>query len=167
MQLHGGPNGMHGYGWDMDPQVFAGAGYAVFLPNPRGSSGYGEAYQRAVQNEWGGKAYTDLMSGVDAVLARYPWIDGGRMGVTGHSYGGFMTDWIVSQTTRFKAATSLAGISNLVSVSGTRDAAYNHRRDFGGDLFENYDAYWNTSPLHYAGRIKTPTIILHGEADAR
>lgn len=167
LKVHGGPNGMNGYDWDFDSQGFAGAGYAVLRINPRGSSGYGEAFQRAVANEWGGKAYVDLMNGVDAALRQYPWIDGSRMGVTGHSYGGFMTEWIVGQTPRFKGATALAGISNLVSVSGTRDAAYNHRRDFGGDIFDRFDAYWKTSPLKYAPQVRTPTLILHGEQDHR
>jgi dipeptidyl aminopeptidase/acylaminoacyl peptidase len=167
LKVHGGPNGMSGYDWDFDTQGFAGAGYAVLRINPRGSSGYGEAFQRAVENEWGGKAYVDLMNGVDVALQKYPWIDASRMGVTGHSYGGFMTNWIVGHTTRFKAATTLAGISNMVSVSGTRDAAYNHRRDFGGILFDRVDAYWNTSPLKYAAQIRTPTLVLHGEQDNR
>jgi dipeptidyl aminopeptidase/acylaminoacyl peptidase len=165
--VHGGPNGMHGQQWFFDSDVLAGHGYAVFMPNPRGSSGYGEKFQRAVMNEWGGKAYTDLMGGVDAVLKANPWIDGEHMGVVGISYGGFMTNWIVSQTTRFKAAVTMAGPSDMVSIQGQRDAAYNHRRDFGGDVFENYQKYWDYSPVRYAAQVKTPTLILQGEADHR
>ncbi|HEY2944838.1 MAG TPA: prolyl oligopeptidase family serine peptidase [Vicinamibacteria bacterium] len=141
MSVHGGPNGMHGYGWLFDLQCFAGRGYAVFMPNPRGSSGYGEAFQRAIAGEWGGKAYVDIMNGVEAVLKGHPWIDRERMGVLGQSYGGFMTNWIVGHTTLFKAAVTMAGISNLVSVQGERDAAYNHRRDFGGELFGNFQPF--------------------------
>ena len=167
MWVHGGPNGMHGWQWFFDADVLAGRGYAVFLPNPRGSSGYGAAFQRSVANEWGGKAYTDLMAGVDAMLAANPWIDGGRLGVVGLSYGGFMTNWIVGHTTRFKAAVTIAGLVNMVSAQGTRDAAYNHRRDFGGTVFEQYQKYWDTSPLKYVAQVKTPTLVLHGEADHR
>ncbi len=165
--VHGGPNGMHGRQWFFDADVLAGRGYAVFLPNPRGSSGYGEAFQRAVVNEWGGKAYTDLMGGVDAVLKANPWIDASRLAIIGHSFGGYMTDWVVSQTTRFRAAVTVAGPSNMVSIQGTRDAAYNHRRDFGGDVFQSYQRYWDYSPLKYAAQVKTPTLVLQGEADHR
>jgi dipeptidyl aminopeptidase/acylaminoacyl peptidase len=165
--VHGGPNGMHGRQWFFDSDVLAGHGYAVFLPNPRGSSGYGEAFQRAVTNEWGGKAYTDLMGGVDAALKANPWIDGNRLGIIGHSFGGFLTNWVVTQTPRFKAAVTVAGPSNMVSIQGQRDAAYNHRRDFGGDVFQNYQKYWDYSPVRFASRVKTPVLILHGEADHR
>jgi dipeptidyl aminopeptidase/acylaminoacyl peptidase len=165
--VHGGPNGMHGRQWFFDADVLAGHGYAVFLPNPRGSSGYGEAFQRAVQNEWGGKAYTDLMGGVDAALKANPWIDASRLGIIGHSYGGFMTNWVVTQTPRFKAAVTVAGPSNMVSIQGQRDAAFNHRRDFGGDVFQNYQKYWDYSPVRFASQVKTPVLILHGEADHR
>ena len=165
--FHGGPNGMHGFEWSTDVQVLAAHGYAVFLPNHRGSSGYGEAFQRAVVNEWGGKAYLDIQYGIDSALKANPWIDKGRLGIAGHSFGGFMTMWTTTQTTRFKAAIAIAGISNLVSIQGTRDAAFSHRRDFGGDLYLNYDRYWNYSAYHYAPRVKTPTLILHGEADHR
>ena len=139
----------------------------MFYTNPRGSSGYGEKFQRAVDKEWGGKAFQDIMAGVDAILAKYPWIDGDRLGVTGGSYGGFMTNWTVSHTNRFKAAVTLRSISNFVSDEGTRDAAYGHARDFGGHLFENLDFYWNMSPLKYAANVKTPTLVLHSDNDLR
>jgi dipeptidyl aminopeptidase/acylaminoacyl peptidase len=167
LNIHGGPNGMYGVHWNADFQVLAGAGYAVFYTNPRGSSGYGEKFQRGVAGEWGGKAYEDIMRGVDAVLAGHAWIDRERLGVTGQSYGGFMTDWIVGHTTRFKAAVSLSGISDFVSVEGTRDGFYGHAKDFGGDLFDSFDSYWNYSPIKYAGRVRTPTLLLHGDADQR
>ncbi len=167
LSIHGGPNGMHGPTWNHDFQVFAARGYAVFLTNPRGSSGYGEKFQRGVDKEWGGKAYEDIMTGVDTVLQKNPWIDRNRLGVTGLSYGGFMTNWIVGHTTRFKAAVTLSSISNFASVEGTRDGFYGHARDFGGDFFDNFDTYWKTSPLRYAKSVKTPTLIIHGEADHR
>lgn len=167
LTIHGGPNDMFGFHWEADEQFYAAAGYAVLMTNPRGSSGYGSKFQRAVAGEWGGKAYQDIMSGVETVLARYPWIDRNRLGVVGHSYGGFMTDWIVTQTNMFKAAISIAGISDFISVEGTRDAAYGHSRDFGGDLFQNFDEYWKYSPLRLAAKVKTPVLFLHGEADNR
>src|SRR5581483_8823888 len=109
--------------------------------------------------EWGGNAYVDIMNGVDAVLARNPWIDKDRLGVTGGSYGGFMTNWIVSHTNRFKAAVTLRSVSNFISDDGTRDGAYGHEDDF--------DQYWNASPLKYAKNVKTPTLILHSDNDYR
>ncbi len=167
LMIHGGPNGMFNLAWNYEAQAYAAQGWAVLMTNPRGSSGYGEAFQRGVSEQWGGKAYQDIMSGVDAAIAHYPWIDANRLGVTGQSYGGFMTDWIVGQTTRFKGAVTLSGISDLISVEGTRDAFYGHDRDFGGDLWQNFDLYWKYSPIRNAAKVKTPTLILHGESDQR
>ena len=167
LMIHGGPNGMWGPVWNIEAQAYAARGWAVLMTNPRGSSGYGEAFQRGVDKEWGGKAYEDIMAGVDAALAKYPWVDKERLGLTGQSFGGFMTDWVVGQTNRFKAAITLSGISDLISVEGVRDAYYGHSRDFGGDLWENFDLYWKYSPIRNAKNIKTPTLILHGEADNR
>ena len=96
------------------------------------------------------------MHGVQAALEKYPWVDRQRLGVVGHSYGGFMTDWIVTQTDLFKAAISVAGISDFVSVEGTRDAAYGHARDFGGDLYGNFQEYWKYSPVRLAANVRTP-----------
>lgn len=167
LQLHGGPSTMFGFGWSLMFQELAARGWAVFYPNFRGTSGYGPEFLRAIDKEWGGKAYTDVMSGVDAVIAQNPWIDSKRLGVMGASFGGYMTNWIISHTTRFVAAVPMASISDLVSIEGTRDFAYSHTHDFGGDLFQNFDLYWKYSPLHYAANVKTPTLILHGEADHR
>ena len=167
LSIHGGPATMYGVEWFHEFQVYAARGWAVFFTNPRGSSGYGEKFQRGVELNWGGKAYTDIMKGVDVIQDKYSWIDRDHIGVTGGSYGGFMTNWIVGHTNRFKAAVTLRSISNFVSIEGTRDAAYSHARDFGGDLFENFQLYWDSSPLKYAKDVKTPTLILHSEADYR
>jgi dipeptidyl aminopeptidase/acylaminoacyl peptidase len=167
LSIHGGPAGMYGFDWFHEFQVYAARGWAVFFTNPRGSTGYGEKFDRGVQMEWGGKAYTDIMNGVDAVLAKNPWIDANRLGVTGGSYGGYMTNWIIGHTTRFKAAVTLRSISNFISDDGTRDGPYGHADDFGGDIFQNLDLYWNYSPLKYAKNVKTPTLILHSDADYR
>jgi dipeptidyl aminopeptidase/acylaminoacyl peptidase len=167
LNIHGGPNGMWGYNWCSDCQMYAGQGWAVLLINPRGSSGYGMKFQRAVALEWGGKAYQDIMNGVQTALTQNPWIDKDRLGVTGVSYGGFMTDWMVTQTDIFKAAVPISGISDLVSVEGTRDGAFGHSRDFGGDLWQAFDNYWKYSAVRLASKVTTPVLLLHGEADHR
>jgi len=167
LSIHGGPAGMYGFDWFHEFQVYASRGWAVFFTNPRGSTGYGEKFDRGIQGEWGGKDYIDIMNGVDAVLAANPWIDPAKLGVTGGSYGGYMTNWIVGHSNRFKAAVTLRGISNFVSDEGTRDGAYGHADDFGGDLFEKFDAYWDASPLKYARNVRTPTLILHQDNDFR
>ena len=167
LSVHGGPAGQYGVDWYHEFQVYAANGYAVFFTNPRGSTGYGQKFERGIVGEWGGKDYSDVMSGVDAVLKRYPWIDADRLGVTGGSYGGFMTNWIVGHTNRFKAAVTLRSVANFVSDEGTRDGAYGHSPDFGGDLFEKFDFYWDRSPLKYAKNVNTPTLILHSDNDFR
>ena len=167
LTIHGGPAGQLGFDWYHEFQVYAAHGWAVFFTNPRGSTGYGEKFARGIELNWGGNDYVDIMTGVDAILAKYPWIDSNRLGVTGGSYGGFMTNWIVSHTTRFAAAVTLRGISNFISDDGTRDGAYGHKDDFAGTLFENFDRYWNASPLKYAKNVKTPTLILHSDMDFR
>lgn len=167
LSVHGGPAGQYGVDWYHEFQVYAARGYAVLFTNPRGSTGYGQKFERGIVGEWGGKDYIDVMNGVDAALKRYPWIDSNRMGVTGGSYGGFMTNWIVGHTDRFKAAVTLRSVVNFISDEGTRDGAYGHKSDFGGDLFEKFDVYWERSPLKYARNVKTPTLILHSDNDFR
>jgi dipeptidyl aminopeptidase/acylaminoacyl peptidase len=167
LSVHGGPAGMYGVDWFHEFQVYAARGWAVFYTNPRGSTGYGEKFERGIFGEWGGKDYEDVMNGVEAILKKYSWIDRDRLGVTGGSYGGFMTNWIVGHTDLFKAAVTLRSVVNFISDEGTRDGAYGHRRDFGGDLFEKFDLYWDRSPLKYAKNVKTPTLILHSDNDFR
>ena len=167
LMIHGGPNGMWGFQWVMDAQVFAAHGWAVLMTNPRGSSGYGEAFQRGVDKEWGGKAYDDVMAGVDAALAKFPWVDKDRLGVSGHSFGGFMTDWIVGHTNRFKAATTLAGIADFVSVEGTRDGFYGHAAISAATCSTISISTGSTRRLRYAKNVKTPTLVLHGDSDQR
>src|SRR3954451_10161658 len=167
LTIHGGPAGQFGFDWYHEFQVYAAHGWAVFFTNPRGSTGYGEKFERGIELNWGGKDYVDVMNGVDAALARYPWVDKERLGVTGGSYGGFMTNWIVSHNNRFKAAVTLRSISNFVSDDGTRDGAYGHADDFTGDIFEKHDLYWNASPLKYVKNVKTPILVLHSDNDFR
>ena len=167
LTIHGGPAGQLGFDWYHEFQVYASHGWAVFFTNPRGSTGYGERFERGIEMNWGGNDYVDIMNGVDAVLAKYPWIDRGRLGVTGGSYGGYMTNWIVSHTNRFKAAVTLRSISNFVSDDGTRDGQYGHEDDFRGDIFQKFDLYWDRSPLKYVKNVKTPTLVLHSDNDYR
>ncbi len=167
VSIHGGLAGQYGFDWYHEFQVYASHGWAVFFSNPRGSTGYGEKFERGIELNWGGKDYVDVMNGVDAILAKYAWIDRDRLGVTGGSYGGFMTNWILGHTTRFKAAVTLRSISNFVSDDGTRDGQYGHADDFGGDIFEKFDLYWDRSPLKYVKNVKTPTLVLHSDNDYR
>ena len=167
LSVHGGPAGQYGVDWYHEFQVYAAKGWAVFFCNPRGSTGYGQKFERGIVNNWGGMDYQDIMAGVDAAIRQNPWIDTDRMGVTGGSYGGFMTNWIVGHTTRFKAAVTLRSVSNFISDDGTRDGAYGHEDDFEGFLFDHFDQYWNASPLKYAKNVKTPTLVLHSDNDYR
>lgn len=167
LSIHGGPAGQYDVGWYHEFQVYAAKGYAVFFCNPRGSTGYGQKFERGIENNWGGMDYEDIMAGVDQVLKSNDWIDVNRLGVTGGSYGGYMTNWIVGHTNRFKAAVTLRSVSNFISDDGTRDGAYGHKDDFKGFLFDYFDEYWTASPLKYASQVKTPTLILHSDNDYR
>jgi dipeptidyl aminopeptidase/acylaminoacyl peptidase len=167
LSIHGGPAGQYGVDWYHEFQVYAAHGYAVFFCNPRGSTGYGQKFERGIVDNWGGMDYQDIMAGVDAVLKQNSWIDRDRLGVTGGSYGGYMTNWIVGHTDRFKAAVTLRSVSNFISDDGTRDGAYGHEDDFKGFVFDDFDQYWSASPLKYASNVKTPTLILHSDNDYR
>jgi len=167
LSIHGGPAGQYGVDWYHEFQVYASRGWGVFFTNPRGSTGYGRQFQRGIEKEWGGKDYIDIMNGLNAAIAANPWIDTTRLGVTGGSYGGYMTNWIVGHTGRFKAAVTLRSISNFISDDGTRDGAYGHKDDFDGDIFQKHDLYWDRSPLKYVQNVTTPILILHSDNDYR
>ena len=165
LSIHGGPHGM--YGWSFNPtfQVYAGRGYGVLYLNPRGSSGYGQKFSDGTINEWGGRDYRDLMAGVDEALRRNSWIDSGRLGVTGGSYGGFMTNWIITQTPRFRGAVAAASVSNLISFYSTSLYQDLIHAEFGGFPWDNFDLLWQWSPLRYVRQVQTPTLFIHGEND--
>ena len=165
LSIHGGPHGMYGYGFNSTFQVYAARGYGVLFLNPRGSNGYGQRFADGTINEWGGGDYRDLMTGVDEALKRFNWIDQSRLGVTGGSYGGFMTNWIVAQTPRFKAAVAVASLSNLVSFYSTSLYQDLIHAEFGGYPWDNYDLLWQWSPLRYVKQVQTPTMFIHGEQD--
>ena len=165
LTIHGGPHGMYGYSFNSSFQVFAARGYGVLYLNPRGSNGYGQRFSDGTLNEWGGGDYRDLMLGVDEALRRYAWIDQSRLGVTGGSYGGFMTNWIITQTPRFKAAVSVASLSNLVSFYSTSLYQDLIHSEFGGFPWDNFELLWQWSPLRYVRQVQTPTLFIHGEQD--
>jgi dipeptidyl aminopeptidase/acylaminoacyl peptidase len=166
---HGGPHSATGYGFDFKKQYFAANGYFVFDTNFRSSTGYGEAFKWATWGEWGKKDGEDVMSGVEYVLTRYP-IDPKRVGHTGHSYGGFMTNWLITQyPDRLAAAITGAGISNWISDYGTADIYRTKETEFFGTPWEKdaRDRMIRQSPLTYAGQVRTPTLFVHGEVDQR
>jgi dipeptidyl aminopeptidase/acylaminoacyl peptidase len=165
LSIHGGPHGMFGYSFNSSFQVYAARGYAVLYLNPRGSNGYGQRFSDGTLNEWGGGDYRDLMMGVDEALRRYAWIDQTRLGVTGGSYGGFMTNWIITQTPRFRAAVSVASLSNLISFYSTSLYQDLIHSEFGGFPWDNYELLWQWSPLRYVRQAQTPTMFIHGEQD--
>lgn len=168
LQVHGGPHGAYGHGFFHEFQVLAGAGYAVLYTNPRGSHAYGEKFSTACVGDWGGKDYEDLMAGVDHALAT-GWIDPKRLYVTGGSYGGFMTNWIVGHTDRFRAAATARSISNNISAFGTSDIGWHFWGYEMGDAspWVNPQRLVERSPLSYVKNVKTPLLILHAERDLR
>ena len=166
---HGGPHAATGYSFDFKKQFFAAHGYFVLDTNFRSSTGYGDAFKWATWGEWGKKDGEDVIAGIDYVLKRYP-IDPRRVGHTGHSYGGFMTNWLITQyPDRFAAAITGAGISNWISDYGTADIYRTKETEFFGTPWdrEARERMIKQSPLTYAGNVRTPTLFVHGEVDQR
>jgi dipeptidyl aminopeptidase/acylaminoacyl peptidase len=166
---HGGPHSATGYSFDFKDQFFAANGYFVFDTNFRSSTGYGDAFKWATWGEWGKKDGEDVVSGIDYVLKRYP-IDAKRVGHTGHSYGGFMTNWLITQyPEKFAAAITGAGITNWISDYGTADIYRTKETEFFGTPWDAAarDRMIKQSPLTYAGNVRTPTLFVHGEVDQR
>jgi dipeptidyl aminopeptidase/acylaminoacyl peptidase len=169
--VHGGPAGVFVRSFTGAPTpypvaAFASRGYAVLRANVRGSSGYGFAFRHANYKDWGGGDYRDILSGVDALIARGV-ADPERLGVMGWSYGGYMTSWIVTQTRRFKAASVGAGVTNLMSFAGTADIPSFIPDYFGGEYWNVFDLWRTRSAMFNVKGVSTPTLIQHGEADLR
>jgi dipeptidyl aminopeptidase/acylaminoacyl peptidase len=164
LSIHGGPHGAFGYTFNAEYQMFASRGYAVLYMNPRGSSAYGQQFSDACIGNWGGVDYEDLMMGLDQVLASHPEIDPDRLFVTGGSYGGFMTNWVVTHTGRFRAAVTREGMSNLMTDQALSDAWDLEFIEFGPP-WSNTEEYLRWSPIHYINHAVTPTMIIHGERD--
>ncbi len=173
LNIHGGPFGQYGNTFFDEFQVYCGAGYVVVFSNPRGSSGSGEEWARAIRGPgaegpgWGSVDYEDCMAVTEEAVRRYEFIDGERLGVIGGSYGGYMTSWIVSHTDRFKVAVSERAVNQLVSEWGSSDFGWDFKGYLGAFVYEDVDAYLSISPATYADRIHTPLLILHSENDLR
>lgn len=167
VEIHGGPHTMYANTFFHELQLLAAQGYGVLYVNPRGSHGYSQEFVDAVRGDYGGGDYEDIMAGLDYVIQENSWIDTSRLGVTGGSYGGFMTNWIVGHSNRFKAAITQRSISNWISFFGVSDVGY-YLCDWqvGADM-TNVDKLWEHSPLKYAKDIETPLLLLHGEKDFR
>ncbi len=166
--LHGGPEGDWGEQWSYrwNAQVFAGAGYVVVLPNPHGSIGYGQAFTDAVNGDWGGRAYDDVMATVE-YISKLPYVDQNKLVAAGGSYGGYLIDWILGHTDRFRALVSHAGVYDLRSEAGTTEELWFPKWEFQGFPWENPELYDKWSPSNFAKDFKTPTLVTHGELDYR
>lgn len=170
--IHGGPQGAWGDSWSYrwNPQIYANAGYVVFAPNPRGSTGYGQQFVNEVSADWGGKAYVDIMNGVAEVI-KQPYVDKARIGAAGASYGGYMVDWILGHNNdprfTFKAFVSHAGVYNLESMATTTEELWFVNWEFKGFPWQNRVNYDKWSPHKFAKNFKTPTLVTAGEIDYR
>jgi dipeptidyl aminopeptidase/acylaminoacyl peptidase len=166
VEAHGGPHGAQTLAFNPMWQYFAARGFMVFAPDFRGSGGYRQAFVDADRNDWGGKDYVDIMRGVDHLIAT-GLADPDRLGIEGWSYGGYMTAWIIGHTDRFKAAVAGAAVTNLQSFYGTTDIQRFIEWEFHGFPWDNAEKIREHSPVTHAPRAKTPTLVLHGEADVR
>ena len=167
LDIHGGPRTVYGTVFYHEMQVWANQGYFVFFMNPRGSDGRGNGFAD-INGKYGTIDYEDLMKFTDVVLERYPAIDQQRVGVTGGSYGGFMTNWIIGHTNRFKAAASQRSIANWISFAHTSDIGEFFTKDQQqADTWESVEKLWWHSPLKYADQVTTPTLFIHSNEDYR
>jgi dipeptidyl aminopeptidase/acylaminoacyl peptidase len=167
VNIHGGPHGQNGPGFNFGAQVYAGHGWATLNVNYRGSTGYGQKFADAVFGDQDGNEGQDVLYGVSAAVRRNLWIDRDRMGIEGVSYGGQLSDWLITQTNEFKAAIPIAGISNLVSYNYMTYYNQYEEMEFGqflhqGDLM---DVAWERSALKHVANVHTPTLLMHGEND--
>ena len=167
LEIHGGPMAMYGQSFFFEFQMLAAQGYAVVYVNPRGSTGYGRHFSDAVNNDWGGKDWQDIQAGLEAAIAR-GGIDPDRLGVAGGSYGGYMTNWAVSHTDRFKAAVTMRCVSNMAVMFGTSDLGWYLMDEFDGAVpWKDLERIMERSPITYVDRIHTPLLILHSDNDLR
>jgi dipeptidyl aminopeptidase/acylaminoacyl peptidase len=166
--IHGGPQGAWGETWTYrwNAQVFAAAGYLVVMPNPRGSTGYGQKFIDEINGDWGGKPYDDIMAVVDSVAA-LKYVDPDRMAAAGGSYGGYMVNWILGHSTRFKALVSHDGVFDLRSMALSTEELWFPMWEFKGMPWDNPEMYSRWSPSYFVKDFKTPTLVVHGEEDYR
>jgi dipeptidyl aminopeptidase/acylaminoacyl peptidase len=166
--IHGGPQSSWGdsftYRWSM--QMFAGRGYVVFAPNPRGSTGFGQQFTDEISGDWGGRVYQDLMNGLD-YLTKLPYIDSAHMAAAGASYGGYMINWLEGHTDKFRCLVSHDGVYNAASMFGSTEELWFPLWDFKGTPWENSKLYEQWSPSTYVKNFKTPMLVVHGELDYR
>ena len=170
--IHGGPQGAWFDQWHgrWNYQLFAATGAGLVIVNPRGSTGYGQKFTDGISRDWAGKVVTDLMNGLDAAIARNPWIDTSRLGATGGSYGGYMVNWLAGHSTRFKALATHAGVFNLEAMAGATEEQWFTDWEFGGTWWNSKamtEQYRKWSPHLAAGKFKTPQLVIHGELDYR
>ena len=167
LEIHGGPLAQYGHFFMHEFYFLAAHGYVVSFANPRGGAGYGEEHAKAIWDDWGSADYDDVMAWAD-YLASQPYIDPERMGVTGGSYGGYLTNWIIGHTDRFRAAVTQRSVSNLVSMWGSSDFNWLFQRIFGDrPPWESLENYWRQSPIAAIGNATTPTLVIHSEQDLR
>ncbi len=167
--IHGGPQGAWGDSWSYrwNAELFAANGYVVVMVNPRGSTGYGQTFVDGVNGDWGGKPYIDLMRGLDYAEAHYPFIDKGRECALGASYGGYMADWILGHTTRFRCIVTHDGMFNPDSAYGTTEELWFNEWEFKGTPWTNRLMYRKWSPMLAETNFKTPTLVVHSQLDYR
>ncbi len=168
LEIHGGPQTQYGRSFMHEFYLLAAQDYVVYWSNPRGSQGYGEAFAGTIYGQWGTVDYADVMAWADYMAAQ-SYIDPARMGVTGGSYGGYMTTLIIGKTNRFKAAVAQRAVTNVISFYGSSDMNWGTEYLMGAELppWEALDAYWDMSPMKYIGSAQTPTLLMHSEQDLR
>jgi len=167
--IHGGPQGAWGDEWTYrwNAELFAANGYLVVMINPRGSTGYGQTFIDGINGDWGGKPFVDLMRGLDYVEKTYSFVDKERECALGASYGGYMINWIIGHSTRFKCLVSHDGMFNAESAYGTTEELWFNEWEFKGMPWTNRALYRKWSPHEYAAQFKTPTLVVHGQLDYR
>ncbi|MDB4895888.1 MAG: acylaminoacyl-peptidase, partial [Firmicutes bacterium] len=167
LEVHGGPMGQYGWAFMMEFQCLAAEGYAVVYTNPRGSQGYSEQFCACIKEDWGNLDYLDVMAGLDAAIARHPWIDPSRVGIAGGSYGGYMVNWALGQTERFKAAVTMRSCVNEASMVGTSDFGFVDLSTYPSRPWNDMAFYRRFSTITNVEKIVTPLLIEHQEEDYR